>query len=628
MLEIIEYGKDEYTFPCLVVLGCFDAVHTGHRELFKKAKLQAKINGLDLGVMMFREGKGGKTLYSFEQRVKLLEGYNVKFVLAIDYNDDFKKTAPLDFLHTIEDKLNVKAYMSGKDFRFGAGAKGKSSTLKNYAEDEENGVWYMPIKDVTLGSDKISTTLIKSCLDGGDVKKAAELLGENYFVEGEVVKGAGRGAEILGYPTINLAYPENKYEVKRGVYKIKCTVGETVYDGVANFGTRPTFDDNETVLEAYLENCSSDLYGAAVKIEFIEFIRETYKLANAEELKAQLEADIATLHGAEPTLVAAPVEEAVATEPEVVEEAVVTEPAVVEEAVEPVEETAEAVVEEPVQETIEEVVEESVEEMVEEVVEEPVQETIEEVVEEPIQETVEEAVEESVETAEADGFDEFAVTEEEAENYTVEVVESAEPAEEIAEISEEVVIEEEVAEAPEEVNEISEEVVAEEVTEEFTEEAVCEEITEEIAEAEEPAEVTEEIVYEDPVDYAAEPAEEIPYEEITYATEEVIEEATETDEATEEFAVEEHTEEAVEAAEPAEEISEVSEEVVVEEIAEAPEVVAEEEVTEIPEEEIAAEDITETEDVSEETAEPAQEEIAEEVAEEIVAEEATEENDD
>lgn len=49
MLTIVEYGKDGYEFPALIVLGCFDAVHLGHRELLKKAKLQAKINGLDLG---------------------------------------------------------------------------------------------------------------------------------------------------------------------------------------------------------------------------------------------------------------------------------------------------------------------------------------------------------------------------------------------------------------------------------------------------------------------------------------------------------------------------------------------------------------------------------------------------
>ncbi|MDE7087265.1 MAG: adenylyltransferase/cytidyltransferase family protein [Clostridia bacterium] len=87
MLTVVKYGKEEYGFPALIVLGCFDAIHLGHKDLLKKAKLQAKINGLDLGVMMFKDGKSGKLLYSFEERVAMLEQYNVKFVLAIDSHE-------------------------------------------------------------------------------------------------------------------------------------------------------------------------------------------------------------------------------------------------------------------------------------------------------------------------------------------------------------------------------------------------------------------------------------------------------------------------------------------------------------------------------------------------------------
>ena len=193
MLEIVNYNKDEYDFPALVVLGCFDAIHIWHAELLKKAKLQAKINGLDLGVMMFSEGKGGRQVFTFDERLKFLEGYNTKFVLKIDYTEDFKSTAALDFLHNVEEHVNVKAYMSGKDFRFGAGAKGKSSTLKNYAEDEENGVWYMPVKDIAVDGEKVSTTLIKQCIGNGEIQRANALLGREYFVSGEVCEGHGRG---------------------------------------------------------------------------------------------------------------------------------------------------------------------------------------------------------------------------------------------------------------------------------------------------------------------------------------------------------------------------------------------------------------------------------------------------
>ncbi len=291
MLEIVKYSEDEYAFPCLLVLGCFDGLHTGHAELLKKAKLQAKINGLDLGVMMFADGKGGKQLYSFEERISFLESYNVKFVLKIDFNDAFKQIKPLEFLNCIEEKLNVKAYMSGKDFKFGQGKKGKSSTLKSYAEDEENGVWYMPVKDVVYGEEKVSTTLIKSKLENGDIKCANELLGRNYSVSGTVVHGADRGAKVLGYPTMNISYPENKFEVKQGVYKIKCIAGGNEYSGIANYGARPTFNESEPVLEVFLNGFGGENYDETVKVEFLEYIRDIQKFDSPEQLAEQLSKD-------------------------------------------------------------------------------------------------------------------------------------------------------------------------------------------------------------------------------------------------------------------------------------------------------------------------------------------------
>ena len=297
MLKVIEYGKDEYSFPALLVLGCFDAIHLGHRELIKKAKLQAKINGLDLGVMMFRDGKGGKLVYTFDERLSILETLGVKFVLAIDFNEEFMATAPLDFLATIENYINVKAYMSGKDFRFGAKAKGKASTLKSYAEDDENGVWYMSVKDVLCEGEKVSTTLIKSCLEGGDVSKADRLLGSDFNVTGEVVHGAGRGGEEVGFPTVNIVYPEDKYPVKPGVYKVYSVIDGTKYFGIANYGNCPTFGDDRVALEVYFDGFSGDLYGAVLTIYFVGYIRDIVCFKSVAELSSQLERDIAFIRG-------------------------------------------------------------------------------------------------------------------------------------------------------------------------------------------------------------------------------------------------------------------------------------------------------------------------------------------
>ncbi len=294
MLEIIRYGEDEYAFPCLLVLGCFDGLHIGHSELLKKAKLQSKINGLDFGIMMFNAGKGGRQVFTFEERLKILEQYGVKFVLSVDYNEEFKKITAEQFLSTIENKLNIKAYMSGRDFRFGAGAKGRSSTLKAYADDDENGVWYMAVKDVTYVGEKVSTTLIKNCLEQGNTVKANALLGRNFSVSGRVVEGANRGKSVVGYPTVNIRYPSDKIEVKKGVYKVNCLVGDDKYPGIANYGARPTFNEQNAVLEVYLDGFSGTLYGKNVTVEFIRFLREIVKFGSAEELTAQLGIDLKT----------------------------------------------------------------------------------------------------------------------------------------------------------------------------------------------------------------------------------------------------------------------------------------------------------------------------------------------
>ncbi len=315
MPEIINYNKDNYNFPSLVVLGCFDAIHAGHAELLKKAKLQAKINGLDLGVMMFAEGKGGRQVYSFEERLSFLAAYNVKFVLKIDYTDEFKKTTAADFLHNLEEHINVKAYMSGKDFRFGVGAKGKSSTLKNYADDEENGVWYMSVKDVAVDGEKVSTTLIKQCLEAGEIQKANKLLGREYFVSGEVCEGHGRGTG-LGFPTANIVYPANKIVVAPGVYGVEAEIDGQAYKGVANCGPRPTFGEDATVLEAYFEGLDKEIYGQNITIKFINFIRKIRKFESAEALSAQIAEDVTKI-GAPDNLFEEPVTEEVAPAEEV-----------------------------------------------------------------------------------------------------------------------------------------------------------------------------------------------------------------------------------------------------------------------------------------------------------------------
>ena len=557
MLEIVNYNKDEYNFPALVVLGCFDAVHVGHAELLKKAKLQAKINGLDLGVMMFENGKGGRQVYTFEERLAFLSGYNAKFVLKIDYNDEFKKTTPAEFLNILEEKINIKGYMSGKDFRFGAGAKGKSSTLKKYAEDEDNAVWYMPVKDVMIDGEKVSTTLIKQYLEEGKIQKANELLGREYFVSGEVCEGHGRGASVLGFPTANIVYPANKVLVAPGVYGVEAEIDGTVYKGVANCGPRPTFGEDAIVLEAYFEGLNENLYGKTLTVKFLNYIRGIKKFENADELKAQIASD-ATKVG-EPDASAEEVE-VPAEEPaaEVAEETPVEEPAA-EVAAESVETPAAeevAAAETPAAEVAGEV---PAEEPVSEVAEEtPVEESAPEVAEEtPVEEPAPEVAEEVPAEEPAPEVAEESPAEEPAPEVTGEVSdEAAEAAEEVA--AELFSDKEEEPEQPAPEDEIA---VTEAPSEEETIEKLVEEVFEgEVKELPEQPEVAEQPEAEEPEtpveESAPEVAEETPVEE---PAPEVVEEVPAEEPSTEEVDVESAGVTAEDAEEPAEEEGEAEE---------------------------------------------------------------------
>ena len=61
---------------------------------------------------------------------------------------------------------------------------------------------------------------------------------------------------------------------------------------MCNFGIRPTFGENDLVLEVHLlEENSKDLYDNCIWIEFLERIRDEKKFPSAKDLIKQLKKD-------------------------------------------------------------------------------------------------------------------------------------------------------------------------------------------------------------------------------------------------------------------------------------------------------------------------------------------------
>ena len=273
--------KQLHTTPCVLVLGGFDGLHEGHKTLLEKAKTLA----LPVGVMTIVGGKDETALFTLTERRQSFSSFGADFCFAMSF-EEIRSLSPVAFISLIQLEFTVSALVCGEDFRFGCGAKGKAEDLKTLVSVP---VFIEPIK--VMFGEKIGTTAIKKALACGDVSLAKTLLGEPFFLTGEVVKDRGVG-RTMGFPTAYILYPQDKYPLKKGVYETEVCVEGISYRAITNYGARPTFQDEKTVTESYLDGFCGDLYGKTLTVRFVRFLREIKKFSSVEELKTQLLQDV------------------------------------------------------------------------------------------------------------------------------------------------------------------------------------------------------------------------------------------------------------------------------------------------------------------------------------------------
>src|SRR5262249_2284439 len=134
----------------------------------------------------------------------------------------------------------------------------------------------------------VSSGAVRAALAAGRVVEATELLGAPWFVSGEVIHGDKRGRD-LGFPTANFRL-DPSCDLKHGIYAVRANVGGKRQDGVASFGRRPMFDDGAPLLEMFLFDFDADLYGQAIDVAFIGWIRHEQKFESIEALRRQMAA--------------------------------------------------------------------------------------------------------------------------------------------------------------------------------------------------------------------------------------------------------------------------------------------------------------------------------------------------
>jgi riboflavin kinase/FMN adenylyltransferase len=280
----------------LLTIGVFDGVHLGHRHLMAKLTGLARKQGLQSGVITFSRHpsevlteKRLPFLTDIERRTELLKEAGVDEVIPLTFTPELAKLSPREFLELLQKHLRIKGLVVGPDFALGKNRAGNTEVLRKLGE--EMGFSLTVVPPLKINDEVVSSTAIRKALTEGDTRRAQKLMGRPFSLQGKVVVGDKRGAE-LGFPTANLETEPEQALPADGVYTSRAFIDDRAYPAMTNIGRHPTFGGNKRLVEVYLLDYRGDLYGQELNVEIIERLRDEIKFDSPEELKKQIAQDV------------------------------------------------------------------------------------------------------------------------------------------------------------------------------------------------------------------------------------------------------------------------------------------------------------------------------------------------
>ena len=301
-MELINrFDKIEKPFKnAVITIGNFDGVHLGHQALFHEVIEKAEaINGTSI-VMTFEphpvrvlKQNGNLSLITvYEQKIELIENSGVDVLICVPFTREFATLSAKDFVQDLLLKsIGMKVIVVGKDYTFGRNREGDIDLLKTYAKNLGFEVivadWIQTSKN---WPGRISSTRTRELVMAGKVDEAQKLLGRYYQIRGKVASGRNRGGRLLGFPTANILL-QNELCPKNGIYAVTVECSGKIYQGVANIGFSPTFDDHIFSVEVHILDFNKNIYGQKIRINFVQRIRGEKKFSSISELSDQINKD-------------------------------------------------------------------------------------------------------------------------------------------------------------------------------------------------------------------------------------------------------------------------------------------------------------------------------------------------
>jgi riboflavin kinase/FMN adenylyltransferase len=283
--------------PSVAALGAFDGIHLAHAKILDTAVERARALGVASVACTFdphpaavlRPALAPAPIATLEQNLARMAERGLDATLVIPFTLEFSRMEAEAFVEQVLRRtLAVKEVVVGFNHTFGRGARGTAALLRDLGLRDGFVTHVLP--PLQVRGLAVSSSAIREALREGAVELARELLGRPYSVTGTVQRGAGRG-RTLGFPTANLR-PDRPLALAGGVYAARARWDQRQAEAVVNIGYRPTFEESEYWIEAYLFDFGGDLYDRTLTLDFVARIRPEMKFSGVEALKAQVQADM------------------------------------------------------------------------------------------------------------------------------------------------------------------------------------------------------------------------------------------------------------------------------------------------------------------------------------------------
>jgi len=281
----------------VVTIGNFDGVHLGHREVFRQVVARAHEYDGVATVVTFNPHplkvlaplQAPRLLNTYQEKERLIEASCIDLLVILPFDQALARMTAREFVETILVRgLGVKHLIIGYDYAFGNNREGDADYLRE--QGRIHGFTVEVLGAVSKAGEAYSSTGVRHRLAAGDVAGVVEVLGRHFTLEGRVVQGLQRGAQ-LGFPTANLV-SEKEILPRPGVYAVKVKFAERLFDGVMNIGFNPTFGLERISLEVHILDFRQDLYGQTLRVYFLERLRDELVFTSVKALAEQIAEDV------------------------------------------------------------------------------------------------------------------------------------------------------------------------------------------------------------------------------------------------------------------------------------------------------------------------------------------------